>query len=339
MDTKRFHNPQYKSQIRAARNYKRQARVRPEGRFQAVLYHLGLGSRKNRVIAVLILAALIYLIYFAGFLKVKGIDITGADSNVSAQIQNEFNSFIRGRTGLIFPEKNILFFSKSKFSKYLLSNNYGVASVSGIQKHLFGSISLQVSQRFPLYVLEIASQQPQTTQQKPAPAAPASSSQQQAGTSSKPASRQQQPSALPMNYYILNSDSTIGSQITVDQIGQLIPLVDTAQDQIKPGDKFLNSAESDFLNYINSNANPKLSLDAVSYQVPGRASDQLIVYFKQGFKVLFNSSTDPKEYLGRLQKIWLQLSQQQQSTLVYIDLRFKNNAYACYKGSPCAAGN
>ncbi|MBU6447364.1 hypothetical protein KGQ24_00795 [Patescibacteria group bacterium] len=339
MDTKRFHNPQYKSQIQAARNYKRQARVRPEGRLQAVLYHLGLGSWKNRAIAVLILGLLVYLIYFAGFLKVKGIDVTGADLNVTAQVQNEFNSFIRGRVGLVFPESNILFFSKSKFTQYLLSSNYGVASVTGIKKHLFGGISLQISQRFPLYVLEIASQQTQAVPtQQSAPAAPVNSNK-TSGTPGKPASVQQQPSAVPMNYYILNSDSTIGSQITADQIGQLIPLVDTAQDQIKPGDKFLNGGQNDFLNYINSNANPKLSLDVVSYQVPGRASNQLIVYFKQGFKVLFNSSTDPQEYLGRLQKIWLQLSQQQQSTLVYLDLRFENNAYACYKGSPCATGN
>lgn len=337
MDTKRFNNPKYKSQIQAARNYKRQARIRPEGRLQAVLYHLGLSSWKNRVIAVLILGILVYLIYFAGFLQIKGIDVEGADLNVTAQIQNEFNSFVRGRVGFIFPEKNILFFSKSKFTSYLVKSNYGVASVIGMQKHLFGGISLHVSQRFPLYVLEIASQPPQAAQQQPPQAAAANSA--QTSTSKNQPSSSQQPAVVPMNYYILNSDSTIGSQITAGQIGQLIPLVDTAQDQINPGDKFLNSVQNIFLNYINSNANPKLSLDVVSYQVPGRASNQLIVYFKQGFKVLFNSSTDPQEYLGRLQKIWLQLSPQQQSTLVYFDLRFENNAYACYKGSPCAAGN
>lgn len=332
MDTKRFNNPQYKSQIRAARNYKRKARIRPEGKLQAVLYHSGLSSWKNRVIAVLILGVLVYLIYFAGFLQVSGIDVSGADQTVTAQIQAEFSSFIRGRVGLIFPEKNILFLSKAKFSAYLLSDNYGVASVNEIKKSPFNHISISVSQRLPLYVLEMQPSQQQQSQQVQQPQAQPASNQ----NPGQAQAAQQTTAPVALAYYILNSDSTIGRQISADQIGALIPVKDTAADNIFPGEKFLNSQQNDFMNYINSNANAKLSLDVASYEIPGRASGQLIVYFKQGFKVLFNSSVNAQDYLGRMEKIWLQLSPQQQASLVYMDLRFDNNAYACYKGSPCA---
>lgn len=293
MDTKRFNNPEYKNQIRAVRNYKRQVPVKPENRWDLVLFYIGLTSWKRRIFAAIILAAAVYLAYFANFLMFRDPEVLGADSGVTEQVKQNFADYKHTFKGIL-PQKNILFFSKSGFAEYLTANNYQVASVKQIKESFWHSIQITVEQRVPLYALQNGD-----------------------------------------NYFILNSDQVVGIQIPADQAAQYIPFKDTADEQVHPGEKFLDEQRRTFLEYIKNNIGPQLSLDIAGYEVPGRAADQLVVNLKRGFKAMFTDTGDAAAQLDRMYKVWVQFTPDQQNRLAYIDLRFDKNVYVCFKNDVC----
>jgi cell division septal protein FtsQ len=298
MDTKRFNNPEYKKQIKAVRNYRRPVQTTPESNFEKVLFSTGLGSLRNRIFAGLALVVIIYLIYFAQFLRIKNVVVDGTDQQTKQEVLQNFQDFTKTYRWYLFPEKNILFFSKANFKNYLLNTNYKVSSVEQISTRLWNHLYLSIKPRTPAYTLQV-------------------------GT----------------NSYILNTDSTIGAQITpADLIGdqQLILVKDTAEESVNPGEKFLEPSKNSFLQSVSADIETKLMLPIESYEVPGKASDQVIIHLKKGFKVYFTSTTDPKEYFKRFYTLWLQLSPDQQNKLAYFDLRFDKSAYGCYKIDPCA---
>lgn len=302
MDTKRFNQPEYKSQIQGARKYKREVHNAPEKLSQRLLYYLGLDTWQRKTLAFLIFAFFVYCIYFASFFKLNSIEVSGADAQATVGIEENFNEYIQKYRVGIFPRKNIFFFGTRSFTQYLLDNNYQVAAVLEIQRKPLHKVLVNIDQRTPEFVLEQG-----------------------------------------VNRYILNSDSTIGSAITEEQLALdfkgFKKVFDSAAEEIKSGEKFLDSQKNDFLQYLNDNVEKKMSLGIESFEVPGRASDQLIVHLKKGFVVYFNSTTDSKLFLDRFYTLWIQLNPDQQNRLAYFDLRFEKNAYACFKGDKCSFTN
>ncbi|MDB4940036.1 MAG: Cell division protein FtsQ [Candidatus Doudnabacteria bacterium] len=302
MDTKRFNNPEYKKQIKAVRNYRRVKPSAPPGKTQKVLHGVGLPNIKSQIFALLLVALFVYIFYFAKFLMIREIKIEGVDAQASTEISKNFEDFAKTHRWYIFPERNVLFFSKSAFSSYLLKNNYKVAAVDQIQSKLWNNLSIKVQQRTEKYSLQVGP-----------------------------------------NSYILNSDSTIGAQLPVAAPDQPIAapthlvIKDTADETVSSGDKFLDPDKNSFLQKVSADIESKLSLPIESYEVPGKASDQMTVYLKKGFKVYFTTTTDPDLYFQRFYTLWLQLTPDQQDKLAYFDLRFDKNAYSCNKADPCAA--
>ena len=299
MDTKRFHQPEYKSQIQGARKYKREVHNAPEELSQRLLYYLGLDTWQRKTLAFLIFAFFVYCIYFAPFFKLNSIEVSGADTQAAVSVEENFKEYIQKYRVGIFPRKNIFFFGTRSFTQYLLENNYQVAAVLEIQRKPLHKVLINIDQRVPEFVLEQG-----------------------------------------MNRYILNCDSTIGSTITEEQLvldfKGFKKVFDSATDEIKSGEKFLDSQKNDFLQYLNDNIEKKMSLGIESFEIPGRASDQLIVHLKKGFVVYFNSTADSKIFLDRFYTLWIQLNPDQQNRLAYFDLRFEKNAYACFKGDKCS---
>ncbi|MEK7075204.1 MAG: hypothetical protein AAB948_00185 [Patescibacteria group bacterium] len=302
MDTKRFNQPEYKSQIQGARKYKREVHKAPEEPLKKLLYYLGLDTWQRKTIASLIFVFFVYCIYFAPFLKLNSIEISGTDQQAASKIEENFNEYIQKYRVGIFPRKNIFFFGTRSFTDYLLENNYQVAAVIEIKRKPLHKVVVEINQRIPEFVLEQG-----------------------------------------LNNYVLNSDSTIGSSITSEQIlsdfKAFKKVKDSAEEVVNPGEKFLNTQKNDFLQYLNDNIEKKMSLPIESFEVPGRASDQLIVHLKKGFVGYFNSTADPKIFLDRFYTLWIQLTPDQQNRLAYFDLRFEKNAYACFKGDKCASSN
>lgn len=150
MDTKRFHSPQYKRQIHAHRTHKRVSSPRPETKPQRILYALGLGSKKSKVWTLLVLALLVYITYFAKFLFIENPTISGADQKQSAEISKHLADYTQTYIYAL-PQKNILFFNKEEFSKYLLERDLQISSVVGIKRRPFNKLYIDVVQRVPVY--------------------------------------------------------------------------------------------------------------------------------------------------------------------------------------------
>ncbi len=135
--------------------------------------------------------------------------------------------------------------------------------------------------------------------------------------------------------FILNSDGTVGGMMPLEQISTYTLIKDTAEEEILPNDKFFNEEKLGFLESVSEDISQKLFLEIEAYEVPGKASDQLVVVMKKGFRVYFSTTSNEKEYFQRFSSLWLQLTPEQQNQLAYFDLRFEKNAYSCFKNSPC----
>ncbi len=293
MDTKRFHNPEYKKQINAVRTHHRAAAPLPENPFGKFLFAIGLRTWLHKTIALLILAALVYLVYFAKFLMINEVQVAGADSALAGQLQENFQQYKHSYVNLL-PQKNILFFSESGFTDYLLAHDYSITSVQSIKKKLPNILLIDVLPRVPAFTIQNGN-----------------------------------------NFYILNSDGKVSNQISASDANKYPIIIDSADSAINSGDEFLNQTKYAFLDYINQNFAKKTLIPLDHFEIPGKASSDLIVYAKPGFRVMFNTNSDPADYLNRFYTLWVNLTPDQKNQLVYFDLRFDQNAYGCYKGSKC----
>ncbi len=297
MDTRRFNNPEYKRQISRVRHYRRSVSPYPETAAGKVLSILGLGSVFRKLCAAVALAAAVYLVYFAGFLQVKSADVQGADPEQTREIASELSKYEK-TFAFIFPQRNFLFFSGSGFAKYLLGHDLSIFSVNYAKRRFWGKLEISVVQKVSAFVLQSDG-----------------------------------------NYYLLNSDGSLGNELAQGsvQILQFPLVIDTGAEAAEPGEKFLQPDEYGFLSYINANIAKDLQIPLDHFEIAGAGAPQLTAYLKSGARIYFNSTADPRKYLGRLLALWNNLSADQQKNLAYFDLRFSPDAYGCFQGSPCAA--
>jgi hypothetical protein len=134
--------------------------------------------------------------------------------------------------------------------------------------------------------------------------------------------------------YVVYRDGFVGGEIA-DNMG-LLELVDLADEEIKSGEHFLSDEKQQFINAINDNLKKTIGLEVLKYEMPGKGSDELIVYTKTDSKILLDTAVKPEVHLERLRLLWGQISPDRQRQLVYIDLRFDPNAYVCFRFDPCA---
>jgi hypothetical protein len=293
MNIKRFHNPAYKRQIQAVRAHKRPVFKKAEGKFESLLHGLGLGSRKRQFLAAIIFLLLVYLFYFAPFLKITSATVNGASPEESSAIESALKDYT-ATFFYIFPQKNILFFSGSRFKSYLLARDYSISSVKQIQRKFPHSLEISIDQRVAAYTFQSQG-----------------------------------------NFYILNSDGNLSSQVAVAN-SNFTSIIDTAVEQVSPGDHIFDLQKYSFLDYINANFQSQTQAQIDHFEIPGKASSDLLLFSKAGFKVYFDSTTDPKLFLQRFFAIWAGLNPSQQKKLAYADLRFDPKVYICYLGDACA---
>ncbi len=150
MDTKRFHHPEYKKQIHAVRTHKRHARPKPEGRVGKFLEQIGLGTWFRRIVLFVTVVLVIYFVYFANFLMLNNLEVNGADPQTTAQLKEDFKSFLATKKA-IFPEHNILFFNASGFGRAILAGNFSISSISSIHRKPFRTVQISVVERVPAF--------------------------------------------------------------------------------------------------------------------------------------------------------------------------------------------
>ena len=248
------------------------------------------------IASVLAVSILIYFIYFASFIKIKSLQIDVASNGLQARIQNDFTNYINSSDHGL-PQNNFFFFSASKFSD-IVATDPEVASVIFVHKHPWQSVEISIQQRIPEFVLQ----------------------------------------KWPDSYLIADDGA---ASIFLDQNSvpnpKLPMIIDTnINDTFKLGSVVLPAKEVNFITYLQKNLQTHIPLTIANYTISSANSEYLTVNMSNGLNVMFDYSSDPKDYLGRLQIIWKQFPQAVQNQLAYIDLRFDAYAYTCAKTQPCA---
>ena len=314
MDTKRFHNPAYKRQIKAVRQHRRKVNKKPEEKWRKALFVVGLGGWKRQVLLVLILAAFVYLSYFAPFLVLKRLEVQGADPVLATELESLFHEQVNRNKWFVFPQDNIVFFSSRDFTKTVLSQNYRVSEVKSVNKRIIKGpvIEVVVAQRLPKYTLVTKGVE-----------------------------------------YTLHEDGFIGYEITkagggdvqiagsersvadMQVTAPMFPrVVNLADEDLVSGQRFLSEQKQAFLNMIQNNFEGNIGMRPERYEVPGSSSNDLVVYTGEGQKFIFDSTTDPDVYLKRLRSVWGNIGSK--SNVRYVDMRFDPNVYVCMRGESCA---
>jgi cell division septal protein FtsQ len=293
--TKRFYTPDYKRRVNNARRYKRERpKVAENPERTAAIRRWIIGA------AILILVAgIAYLIYFAKFLRVNNLYLSGANSELAPQIQNQFNQFTKSYRHLL-PQKNILLFSSSAFATELRKDGL-VEPAIAIKKQFWHVIKVSVTQRVPMFIM----------------------------------SDGQSRLLLSGDGFvttILQPNDTVPSglaAITDDSSGDAYSLPAAAT----PG---LNQQQIKFIVFMQSNLPAVTQIQPVSYEISSRASEYLDVHTVGGFTLMYDVGMDPKTAMERLQTVLQQPAQQNRAKIAYIDLRFDPKVYVCVLGQPCA---
>ena len=99
-------------------------------------------------------AVLVYLVYFAKFLFLDNLRISGADPAMTAQIQSEFKDYIRQHPyGL--PQRNVLLFMPSRFGSFLANSTQQISKVTSVRRKLFHTVEITIVQRVQQYTMQV----------------------------------------------------------------------------------------------------------------------------------------------------------------------------------------
>ncbi len=292
----RFQNPRFKKHLQSARGYKRSARSLPQTDWGVFLSKIGLDSWMTRIISFLILAFLIYIVYFPNLFFIKNISLGGvAEENYSSVI-NSTNSFLDKKLPL--PQRNIFLLSKTKLSAYILKNNQKVFKVTKITKKFPSSLQIETEARINIIELH-----------------------------------QDNDRYLVSNDGIITSHIEQLASNTLPSLPILININNI--DSIIVGHRALTQDTANFIRELNNKLPNIVRSEITNFELSGLNNSDLTVYFNKNFKVLFDITLDTTQTLNRLALLFSQYSDVDISKLYYADMRFEGRSYVCKKDSPC----
>jgi cell division septal protein FtsQ len=145
----RYQNQSFKKNLDRARHYKRSARKIPQSGREIFFAKLGLDTWPSKVALVLVLGLLVYLTYIPNIFYVANVQVNGLKLEEREKVAAQVQSYFKNVT--VFPQKNILFLSKSALKKALEKNNLFVNNVAEIQKDFPNSLLVSIVPRYAYY--------------------------------------------------------------------------------------------------------------------------------------------------------------------------------------------
>lgn len=294
--TKRFYTPDYKRRVNDARHYKRERPKVIENPERSSVIRRWLIATA----AFILVSAIIYLVYFAAFLRVNSLYLNGANSDLAPQIQNQFNQFTKSYRHLL-PQNNILLFSSSAFATELRKDGLVEPNII-IKKQFWHGVKVTLTQRVPVFAMTdglsrllLSNDGFVTTILQPN-------------------------DALPGGLIAITDDSS-----------------SDANNLPAPATPGLNQQQIKFIVYMQNNLSAIIQIQPTNYEISSRASEYLDVHTAGGFTLMFDMAMDAKTAMERLQTVLQQPAQQDRAKIAYIDLRFDPKVYVCALGQPCAA--
>ena len=132
-------------------------------------------------------------------------------------------------------------------------------------------------------------------------------------------------------HYIVGSDGLVSSQIYETLEG--VPVVsDDSNSLVSANDKLLKEEYLDFVIELSDSFNARTGLEVKSLSTPSSQSRDLFVKTKKGFKIYLSSGLTFDSQVERLLTILgVEVAEESQKDLDYIDLRIKDRVYYKYK--------
>ena len=296
----RFQNSRFRSKLRTARGYKRTNRILPETDWEILLSKIGLGSWLSRIITILVFFSLIYIVFIPNFLFIKQITVNGASATINSDVKNLTESYLS--KNLPWPQKNLALISKSALKNYLLKKDQEILSVDGINKHFFPAVlTLSITPRVDRFLIETASSTTYTV----------------SGDG------------------IVTNEIIQGASSTLPSLPILIKLNSGSYFAI--GQSVLSQSQIGFINQLQSQIAGIVGSSIDYYKLDDLKNPDLTVYTKSGLKLIFDLSSDFNKALSQLRLLFSQFAPGDAKRLYYIDMRFRDKSYVCYKNTPCVA--
>lgn len=292
----RFQNRSFRQQLSRQRNYKRPKKILPQTSWGVFLSKIGLGSWSSRVLTLLVFLFLVYLVYIPNFIFISHITVTGAYGNDSASIEKTINNFLAKKTP--WPQKNLLLLSKSALQSYLVKNNPAIWQVKNINKKLPSTLIVEVSPRVEAFRLETET-----------------------------------------GLFTLSNDGLVDSIIsesTTTATSSLASIKVSNAGDLFAGKRIFSQAQMDYFTMLETQL-PDITKTPLNYlSLDDLQTPDLWVYTNSGFKVAFDLKSDVSESLNRFKLLFSQIGSQDIPKLYYIDMRFKDRGYICFKNTACS---
>jgi cell division septal protein FtsQ len=293
----RFQNSRFKHRLQEARGYKRSARNKPLGAGGIFLSMVGLGSWFSRFFTLLIFLLLIYLVFIPNVFFVKHVAINGAQTEDKSAIETLVNSYLSKK--LPWPQKNLVLLSKPGLKEFLLKNDQKILAINSINKKLPATLIINITPRINQFVIQTAS-----------------------GTDFFVSN-----DGLVTNEAYLAASGTLPSNLTFIKLDDSEGLV--------IGNRVFEQNQIIFLLRMQDQLADVVKSPIDFFELASFKTTDLSVYFKTGPKVILSLNSNADQALGRLKLLFSQFSDIDIKKLYYVDMRFGNNGYVCYKGTTC----
>lgn len=292
----RFQNLNFKRRLEQQRSYKRSPRALPQTAWGIFLVKIGLGSWVSMFGVLLIFLLLIYIVFVPNVFFIKQVRITGADGQNLASIETSINSFLNKK--IPWQQKNLLLLSKNNLNNYLIKNNQKVLKVNKITKDFPSTLILDIDVRLDKFAIQTSA-----------------------------------------SFFSVSNDGLVTSVVEPNASGtlpsNLILIKLNKAESLTVGHAALPEKNADFILKLQYQMPGLLRFETDYYQLTNLQSPDLIVHFKNDFKILFDLNSDFNKSFGRLKLLFSQFSDADIKNLQYVDMRFEDRGYVCAKDAPC----
>ena len=295
----RFQRPNFQKQLENARGYKRDTKKIQDGRAGIFFSKIGLSSWYSKAILTFILIFIIYLIYVPNIFYIKNISVNGVAATDASRISDEVSTYLSKASFL--PQQNIFLLSKNKLNSYLLATDPKIFKITSVTKKFPKGLAITVELRKQSYVLQ-----------------------------------------TPDNEYLLSNDGLVMEEIATTSTTSIAGLFIVKQPLDYPWQQSERGISSDQISAMQTLGN-KISAIAKSpigsFELSSATTTDMAVNLSTGYQLKFDITQDLNQDLNYLNLLLGQLPVGNIKNLYYIDLRFKDRGYVCYKNTPCATQN
>jgi len=236
-------------------------------------------------------------VYVPNIFFVKNINVVGVEAEAKANLLNSVSSFLKQK--LPWPQQNLILLSKENLKNHILKNNSQIMEVVSIKRDFPNSLEVGVLPRVDQLVLQ-----------------------------TKNAT------------YVVSNDGQVTKQLDVyasSSAPNLALLKVDEEKNLAQGQQVMSMEKVNFISIANRSFAKIVNSKSAYFEATNLQTPEITVYFENNVKLFLDLNSDVHDALSRLKLLASNLSDADFSRLFYIDLRYKNKGYLCYKGTPCVA--